>query len=136
MSQEVSLKFIEDANDGKSSIGRLLLFVGGVKMGTWDIISGLWGKGPAPTGKYKASALRKLLDSDTSFKKEGFAWVLSLAPQFKTDRTDLAIHPDGGIKGTLGCIGIQNNDLSAFYIFRSILGIYKSMDFEIIEVKK
>ena len=42
---------------------------------------------------------------------------VDLEPQFQTTRTLLRIHPDGGVNGTLGCIGIQENAtrLNSFY---------------------
>lgn len=69
-------------------------------------ISGPWGKGHLPIGNYKIVYLAIAIQEP--FKRCGFGWIASLEPQFKTDRTELAIHPDGGsYVGTLGCVGLQ-----------------------------
>jgi hypothetical protein len=132
MLPEISLKFIKDKDLVNGVQGRLLLYCLDIKLASWDCISGMWGKGEAPKGIYKASGLIKLSDADKAFKKEGFAWVLSLEPQFKTDRTDLAIHPDGNIKGTLGCIGIQSNDIEFYYTMKGLFEIRKSVELHIV----
>lgn len=69
-------------------------------------ISGPWGKGHLPIGKYTITMIQLKLDN--AFKRCGFGWNTDLKPQFKTDRELLGIHPDGGDwVGTLGCVGLQ-----------------------------
>jgi hypothetical protein len=53
----------------------------------------------------------------SGFTRDGVGFSIDLNPQFQTTRTLLRIHPDGGVAGTLGCIGIQENAvrLNSFY---------------------
>ena len=88
---------------------------------SWDIISGLWGRGTIPLGLYRVYAPRELFDvkANQSYKGELKPWLSALIPMGKCEdakgnRTDLCIHPDGGIKGTLGCMGIQSNDMEVY----------------------
>lgn len=75
---------------------------------TWSALSGGWGKGPLEEGKYKCYEVRSLPadKAHAAFMVDGKAWVMGLLPLFKTDRFDLAVHPDGNLPGTLGCVGI------------------------------
>ena len=67
-------------------------------------VSGPWGKGALPEGVYNGSNLRKRTNKAMTCP-DGSGWSLDLDPNFKTDRTDLRIHPDGNVPGTEGCIG-------------------------------
>lgn len=70
-----------------------------------DFISGPWGRGYLPDGAYELQWLDKR--DATSYKLFDFGWFAYLHPLFKTPRTELAIHPDGGKwAGTLGCAGV------------------------------
>lgn len=69
------------------------------------IVSGGYGKGFAPKGQYKAISYRK--ENGESFSKFGIGFFVYIVPKFKSDRTELGIHPDGNVPGTLGCIGIK-----------------------------
>ena len=87
----------------------------------WDIISGLWGRGTIPLGLYRVYAPRELKEdkSTLSYKGELKPWLSALIPMGKCEdakgnRMELCIHPDGGIKGTLGCMGIQHNDMEVY----------------------
>lgn len=70
--------------------------------------SGGWGKGFAPKGEYIAMYYRD--ESEEAYSKFGIGFFVSILPQFQTDRTDLGIHFDGNVKGTLGCIGLKCSD--------------------------
>ena len=85
-------------------------------LGVWDALSGGWGKGPLEEGKYECYDARSLPDDKDhiAFKRDGGAWVMSLLPLFKTVRFDLAVHPDGNLPGTLGCIGILDYSKECF----------------------
>lgn len=75
--------------------------------------SGKYGKGTMPLGKYELKKPIILIDEEGNrpYKKDGDPWYCELVPLFNCDRTGLCIHPDGGVKGTLGCLGIEKNDL-------------------------
>lgn len=73
-----------------------------------NFISGKYGNGPAPTGEYKA--YKFILDTRKSFVMFDVGFQVPIEPQFKTDRTFLAIHPDGGPLGSLGCIALHPKD--------------------------
>jgi len=64
--------------------------------------SGGWGKGTLECGNYKAVWYTE--KSEPAFCQYGIGWLVSLVPEFKSDRTQLAVHPDGGVEGSLGCI--------------------------------
>lgn len=78
--------------------------------------SGGWGNGAIEPGYYKVGKLFmpqeiNVMNNRNAYSLFGFGWALGIEPLFKTDRTELMIHPDGGVKGTLGCIGIKFNSL-------------------------
>ena len=82
---------------------------------SWSSISGPYGNGSLPNGNYLGDNLRTRIES--GYTRDGVGFSVDLNPQFQTTRTLLRIHPDGGVIGTLGCIGIQENAarLNAFY---------------------
>jgi hypothetical protein len=89
--------------------------------------SGGWGKGALPAGKYKIGAARLLhgLPDKNAYKKDWESWWCPIEPMFKTERTSLGIHPDGNVKGTLGCIGINEtngNDRHCFMLLCQLMG--------------
>ena len=61
------------------------------------------------------SNLEEITKSDIFHQKVKTAWSADLNPMFKTGRTALRIHPDGGVPGTEGCIGIINLDADKCY---------------------
>lgn len=96
-------------------------------------VSGKWGKGYAPQGIYKAY---KCIDEDReAFVTHGIGYQVPIEPQFETDREFLAIHPDGGVEGTLGCIGLipENADhaLRIKNAFKHWFEVHPSLDVEI-----
>ena len=88
--------------------------------GNWDAVSGP--KHKLPNGIYTVS--RREITTYTnkigkSFQdKGGKGFFIPIYPQFDTTRGKtggrLGIHPDGGVYGTAGCIGIRENSKS-FY---------------------
>ena len=62
-------------------------------------------KGFAPKGQYKAISYRN--EPGEAYSLFGIGFFVHIVPQFETDRTELGIHFDGSVPGTLGCIGLQ-----------------------------
>jgi hypothetical protein len=44
----------------------------------------------------------------------GWGWSIRLVPLFSTTREAIGVHPDGGLPGTLGCIGIALSSVQSF----------------------
>lgn len=121
MIKSITFLVTEEKKENGISIfeGKLIFQINGEELISFKAMSGKWGNGALPYGDYGAQGLRKLSESTPSvksFMKEAWAWICNLIPKFKTDRTDLCIHPDGGVYGTLGCIGIEENDIQAYYV--------------------
>ena len=95
---------------------------------TLNATSGPWGNGRLPEGSYTGYNLRRrtkpgmFCGTDTST-----GWSLDLDPNFRTDRTDLRIHPDGGIVGTEGCIGVACNQSE--HLYEDLETFFKSGNF-------
>lgn len=91
---------------------------------TWNgrsyrAISGPFRKGTLEAGKYRVE-INKVVSNISG--RAGFqesisnsGWFIPLIPLFDSDRTGLGIHPDGGTKGTEGCIGIQGHSAGMFW---------------------
>jgi len=79
----------------------------------WTAVSGPYGNGPLPTGWYECRNLRRRTKS--AMVRDGVGFSVDLNPLFPTKRTDLRIHPDGNVPGTLGCIGINDADVRGCY---------------------
>lgn len=99
-----------------------------------QFISGKYGKGFAPEGKYRA--YKVLHENRKAFRQFNFGWQVPLEPQFKTDRRKLAIHPDGNVKGTLGCIGLDfqsiDENIALFNKFRDYFDKHDILEVEIV----
>lgn len=65
---------------------------------------------PLPNGNYKITGYRdRGLNSNApeeSMTIDNVGFSFDLSPEFRTNRSNLEIHPDGGAPGTAGCIGI------------------------------
>jgi hypothetical protein len=96
--------------------------------------SGGYGKGELPTGEYMIDwfitpedmATRKTKDAYTLFN---FGWAFNMKPLFSTDRTELMLHPDGNVPGSLGCIvfpfkSITENE-SCYKLLAGGMALYK-----------
>jgi hypothetical protein len=90
--------------------------------GRWDAVSGPHGEGKLPKSTYKVSR-REITAYSGNIGKSyrdstGKGFFIPIYPQFETTRGEnggrLGIHPDGGVYGTLGCIGIRSNAKSFF----------------------
>ncbi|MDR2431896.1 MAG: hypothetical protein LBD99_06590 [Candidatus Margulisbacteria bacterium] len=98
--------------DDKSTGGILTLNAYSMPIITYRAVSGGYGKGSLPAGKYSTGKIWMpeqiaALPNAASYQAFGFGFFLPLIPKFETDRTELGIHPDGGVPGTLGCIGLK-----------------------------
>jgi hypothetical protein len=74
----------------------------------YECYSGGWGDGPLELGEYKVISLMKdeelkKMNTYNSYSLFDFGWFARLEPKFETKRTDLGMHPDGNIIGSLGC---------------------------------
>lgn len=94
----------------------------GMRM-VFPAISGPHGKGRLPRGFYSVGVFTPL-DLETcakGFIVDDIAFWIPIDPQFQTNRTGLGIHPDGNVKGTLGCIGIDPLYVPPFVEFWKVL---------------
>jgi len=80
--------------------------------------SGGWGKGAAPKGEYKAVSYRN--ESGNAYSLFNIGFFVHIVPQFETDRTELGIHFDGSVPGTLGCIGLQCSNVEDAILVRNL----------------
>jgi hypothetical protein len=113
---EVQMAFIGEANskNTKQADGQLnIIQVAGDKEFTrasFDAVGGPWGNGSPENGNYLVNTLQDRSLSgwyNEGMTKAGIGFSLNLDPQFKTGRSLLRIHPDGGkYFGTQGCIGL------------------------------
>ena len=101
----------------------------GLNLFKFSAISGPYGKGEIPEGNYDVEDLIRIKDdeSNNAYKKDGFPWWSPIEPNFKTIRNGLGIHPDGNKKGTLGCIGINKDDMLLYYVIHSGLKVCLTM---------
>lgn len=89
----------------------------------YEFRSGGHGKGNLPVGTYTATKhLMNRSDSSMRVGNVGYSFALTdkFDPRVKATRTTLRIHPDGGVPGTEGCIGIVG-DAKTQAAFRSAL---------------
>lgn len=84
----------------------------------YKAVSGPHGKGRLPAGNYDVQ-IRNVVTGhglSQSFRDQnGIAWFIPINPLFSTTRDGLGIHPDGGVPGTLGCIGLTGADATKFW---------------------
>ena len=97
-------------------------------------VSGPYGKGYLPRGRYKLAKCYFMADNGKvdAYKKEGEPWVAKLEPCFSTGRTGLYIHPDGNIEGSLGCAAISKGDLDAKKEIDKLLAEHKILNVQVI----
>lgn len=74
-------------------------------------IGGPWGNGSPENGDYQVHSLQDRGPNgwySEGMTRDGVGFSLNMDPEFKTGRSLLRIHPDGGkVEGTQGCIGLQ-----------------------------
>jgi hypothetical protein len=107
----------------KSEKGEGSRFIGTLTWGTdtFSVITGGYGKGALPDGSYDIE-IRKVVVGTKETMQSGFinsktgrGWFIPLTPKFSTSRHGFGIHPDGNKPGTKGCVGLQGDDIKAFY---------------------
>jgi len=72
---------------------------------SWSALSGSRTLKPIPQGDYFLSKYR--LRTEIGYVSEGVGFSVNIAPDPIFGRTYLRIHPDGGLIGTAGCIGLR-----------------------------
>jgi hypothetical protein len=85
----------------------------------FKFLSGRYGKGYAPIGKYRA--FRLIEEEREAFKQFDLGWQTPLEAKFPTNRSGLALHPDGNKKGTLGCIGLDFESIDENVLCHNLL---------------
>lgn len=92
---------------------------------TYPATSGPFGQDELEQGNYTGRNLRRR----SRTQRPGMAcpgaetgWSLDLEPNFRTTRTLLRIHPDGGRRGTAGCIGVLCSSSESLY--NDLLGYF------------
>lgn len=123
---DIKLKFFVKKETVKNKIssyeGVLNLVIDGNIIGSWAAMSGKYGNGAMPYGEYTVFQPTQLKEKEeyNPFKKEVFPWKCDLKPRFQTGRSELCLHPDGGVYGSLGCLVIEERDISLFFILKCI----------------
>lgn len=79
---------------------------------TYSFTSGGWGRGNLPAGSYRVSG--GVSTSESGMVVDGVGFKFNLSNKYDSrvggaTRSGLLIHPDGGSRGTAGCIGIVGN---------------------------
>ncbi|MCT4646043.1 MAG: hypothetical protein N4A74_13740, partial [Carboxylicivirga sp.] len=95
---------------------------------TWTARSGSRSLLPTPQGEWKISNWRTR--TKHGFVKDGVGFSVDITPDPMHGRQYLRIHPDGGLPGTAGCIGLTGNaqELRLFSsMIRNHLSQYGSM---------
>ena len=85
---------------------------------SYKAITGGFGKGPLPSGKYKVEVRHVVVNLSGSGFQDNLtkkSWFIPITPSFSTPRDGFGIHPDGSPKGTKGCIGLQGRDSERFW---------------------
>jgi hypothetical protein len=85
----------------------------------WRAVSGPFGNGALPAGRYTCTNLRPR--TKVGMVRDGVGFSVDLIPQFATFRTDLRIHPDGNVPGTEGCIGITEDVAECYEALKGLL---------------
>jgi len=93
----------------------------------WTARSGPWGKGKLPAGLYEMGKPTEIAPNPSYTDAKGFAWWAAITPLFPTERSGFGIHPDGGVRGTLGCLGIALPDTRPCFIYLSDLAEEKTL---------
>ena len=110
-------------NNASQCIGELILRYNTCDVLFWQMVSGGHGWGCMPHGIGEITKAEALQDvpKNAPFKKEGFPWWAKITFLFRTRRTSIGLHGDGGGEGTRGCGGIIRNDIALFNSLEWIL---------------
>ena len=115
----------------------LVFSIFGIVIKRFKAISGPYGKGSAPVGEYSVAlplVIDERVEKNKPYTVNGFAFWCLLVPRFKTDRSGIGIHPDGNVKGTLGCIGIDSEEDQ--YLVFSLLRVFHYFSTELFLIIK
>jgi hypothetical protein len=90
---------------------------------SWNAISGPFGAGVLPPGLYdigRREVTGYTASIDLAYRdKTGRGFFVPIYPKFQTNRGKsdgrLGIHPDGNKPGTLGCVGITDQNAKSFH---------------------
>ena len=90
---------------------------------SWNAISGPFGAGALPLGLYdigRREVTGYTSSIDLAYRdKTGRGFFVPIYPKFQTSRGKsggrLGIHPDGNKPGTLGCVGITDQNAKSFH---------------------
>ena len=76
--------------------------------GSWPANSGSRDLLPTPNGVWRVSNFRDryVSEGDVGFVRDDVGFSLDITPDPAFGRRYLRIHPDGGLPGTAGCIGL------------------------------
>jgi RHS repeat-associated protein len=108
------LVFESDCVNGKNRVdGRLVWYNQNtdgsvIQAGSYSARSGSKTKNPIPTGDYQLSDYRDR--TKDGMVVDGIGFSIDISPDPYLDRSKLRIHPDGGLPGTDGCIGLTGDD--------------------------
>jgi RHS repeat-associated protein len=83
-----------------------------ISIASYDAIGGPFKNGAPENGAYTADHWEDRSPNgrySAGMNRDGVGFSLDLNPQFSTWRIEERIHPDGGVKGTQGCIGLRVN---------------------------
>lgn len=127
---------MRDGNNllGDATIAFVMNFDDGafVVLDTYEGVAGGYGNGAPENGEYTTNSYadRGLKSGwyNKGMNHDGVGFSFNLNPRFKTNRSDLRIHPDGNNEGTLGCIGLSGN--------RDILTIFRDKLKKYLNIKK
>jgi hypothetical protein len=109
----MAIRFDVTLRNGKLFHGRLRWHEKGLDS---PVSSGPWGNGALPMGSYwvRRGALDDRTGKPPFCDLVGNCWFQFIEPRFATTRTGLGLHPDGGVQGTKGCIGLLDSDTTAW----------------------
>lgn len=118
---------INEIDEKGTYVGDLIVLDRDNNPKTFSALSGPWGKGGLPEGRWQIATPYRMKDDGTvnAYKRDWEPWVCPLKPLFDTDREKILIHPDGNVPGTKGCIGVQGEDEACFNALREA---YRSVD--------
>lgn len=112
-----TLKFVKSSKGSGTRVNGILQWGND----TYKVVSGGYGKGQIPNGKYTVERFKAVTGNKDSMKSgfvnpnNGRGWFLPLTQLFSTSRHGFGVHPDGNVVGTKGCIGLQGNDIAKFW---------------------
>lgn len=102
LSGDVIIAFVQNFDNATS-----------VVLDTYEGVAGGYGNGAPENGEYITNSYAdrglKSVRYNKGMNRDSVGFSFNLNPQFKTNRSELRIHPDGNNEGTLGCIGLSGS---------------------------